>query len=136
MADWVAILGIVVGFLGGGGVVVTWVLYRKQEKRLRNAESVEKEVEALRKAVETLERNQVFYEERLKALQVLVVEKDSYISVLSAEKHALEVKHSKNKSAINKAHSCGFISCPNDCVVLEQRAKNEEEYAKRLEKFR
>lgn len=134
MADWISILGIVLGFLGGGGVVVTWILYRKQEKRLRNAEAVEKEVESLRKTVETLQLNQTFYEERLKALQALVVEKDTYIGVLSGDKHTLEVKHAKNKSAINLAHSCGFISCPDDCVVLRQRAKNDEEYAKRIEK--
>lgn len=73
-----------------------------------------------------------FYDGRLTEMQKLVVGKDAYINQLSQEKHTLEVKNSKNKSAMNKAYSCEHCSEVSLCPVLMQRAANEEEYLKSL----
>ena len=45
--DWLQIISIVFGVLGGSGALVTYLLYSKQLKRFKNAEAFEKEVQAL-----------------------------------------------------------------------------------------
>lgn len=87
-----------IGVIGGGSSVVMWVMFRKQTARIKNAEAVEKEVQSLRSTVETLQQQQEFYEERLKAMQELIIGKDNYISVISHDKQVLEVKHAKIKA--------------------------------------
>ena len=123
-----------VGVIGGGSSVVMWVMFRKQTARIKNAEAVEKEVQSLRSTVDALQQQQEFYEKRLKAMQELVIGKDNYIEVISHDKLVLEVKHAKNKSAINRAHECEF--CKGDsskCPVLAQKNKNDDEYLHSIE---
>lgn len=131
--DW-TILTSIISILCGSSTVITFMLYRKQQKRFKTAEAFEKEVTALRATVEILQQQVTFQEGRITDTQKLVINKDAYISQLSHEKHVLEVKHAKNKSAVNKAYSCSH--CPDAalCPVLIQRAANEEEYLKSLEK--
>lgn len=132
MSDFTTVLSLILGFLGGGGALVTYMLYRKQLKRFKNAEAVEKEVATLRSAIAAMEQNQKWYEERLASLQKLLLEKESYVEVLSKDKNFLEIKHSKNKGAINKAYECSFCPDTSKCPVLIQRSKNEDEYLKTL----
>lgn len=132
MSDFATILSLIFGFLGGGGALITYLLYRKQLKRFKNAEAVEKEVATLRGAIAAMEQNQKWYEERLSSLQKLLLEKESYVEVLSKDKNLLEIKHSKNKSAINKAYECKFCTDTAKCPVLIQRSKNEDEYLKTI----
>lgn len=132
MSDFTTVLSLILGFLGGGGALVTYMLYRKQLKRFKNAEAVEKEVATLRSAIAAMEQNQKWYEERLASLQKLLLEKESYVEVLSKDKNLLEIKHSKNKSAINKAYECSFCPDTSKCPVLIQRSKNEDEYLRTL----
>ena len=69
MSDFTTVLSLILGFLGGGGALVTYILYRKQLKRFKNAEAGEKEVATLRSAIAAMEQNQKWYEERLGSLQ-------------------------------------------------------------------
>lgn len=132
MSDFTTVLSLIFGFLGGGGALITYMLYRKQLKRFKNAEAVEKEVATLRGAIAAMEQNQKWYEERLSSLQKLLLEKESYVEVLSKDKNLLEIKHSKNKGAINKAYECNFCPDTSKCPVLIQRSKNEDEYLRTL----
>lgn len=133
-----AILQIVLGVLtviSSGSAIVIGLMFRKQTARVKNAEAVEKEVQALRSTVVSLQRQQEFYEKRLEAMQKLIIDKDNYIAVISHDKEVVEIKHAKNKSAINRAHECEF--CKGDtakCPVLAQRMRNEEEYLQSIEK--
>ncbi len=56
MSDFTTVLSLIFGFLGGGGALVTYMLYRKQLKRFKNAEAVEKEVATLRSAIAAMEQ--------------------------------------------------------------------------------
>lgn len=69
MGEVITIVTSIFGLLSGSGAFITFVLYRKQQKRLKNAEAVEKEVSTLRSTIETLQTNMKFYEERLNTLQ-------------------------------------------------------------------
>lgn len=129
--DW-TILTSLISVLCGSGTVVTYALYRKQQKRYKIAEAFEKEVVALKATVETMQTQLRFYDERLSEMQKLVVGKDAYISQLSQDKHLLEVKNARNKSAINKAHGCGHCANVSDCPVLRQKTANEDDYLKQL----
>lgn len=133
-----AILQIILGVLtviSSGSAIVIGLMFRKQTARVKNAEAVEKEVQALRSTVVSLQKQQEFYEKRLEAMQKLIIDKDNYIAVISHDKEVVEIKHAKNKSAINRAHECEF--CKGDtakCPVLAQRMRNEEEYLQSIEK--
>jgi predicted patatin/cPLA2 family phospholipase len=120
--------------LSGGSTVITLFMYRKQQKRFKTAEAFEREVDALKNTVEIMRKQQEFYESRLAELQKLIVNKDAYIEQLSRGSHIMEVKHAKNKSAINKAYECRFCEKTSECPVLIQRAKNEEDYLRKIEK--
>jgi uncharacterized membrane-anchored protein YhcB (DUF1043 family) len=129
--DWTIITSIL-SILCGSSTIITFILYRKQQKRFKTAEAFEKEVDALKNTVETMRQQLQFYDGRLAEMQKLVVGKDVYISQLTQDKHTLEVKNSKNKSAMNKAYSCDHCSDIALCPVLKQRAANEEEYLNSL----
>lgn len=119
--------------LTGGTAFYTFIMYRQQAKRFKTAEAFEKEVTALKSTIEGLQKQIEFQEGRLNEMQKTLVNKDAYIGTLTADKSVLEVKHAKNKSAINRAYSCSFCDSAANCPVLQQRALNEEEYLKRIE---
>ena len=129
--DWSLITSIL-SILCGSSTVMTFILYPKQQRRFKTAEAFEKEVDALKNTVETMRQQLQFYDGRLTEMQKLVVGKDLYISQLSQEKHVLEIKNSKNKSAMNKAYSCEHCTDISLCPVLIQRAANEEAYLNEL----
>lgn len=131
--DVVKILSIIFGSLSSITAIVTLFVYKRQEKRIKNSAAVETEVRTLRAALEQMERQVSWALEQLGITQTLVTQKDAYIEQLTKELHVLEVKHSRNKSAINEAYSCVFCEGKmNLCPVIIRRAKNEEEYTKRL----
>ncbi|MDR0541154.1 MAG: hypothetical protein LBH19_02955 [Dysgonamonadaceae bacterium] len=131
--DW-SIITSIITVLCGSSTIITFILYRKQQKRLITAEAFEKEVDALKSAVETMRQQLQFYDGRLTEMQKLVIGKDAYIEQLSKEKHVLEIKNAKNKSAINKAYECNHCTDISLCPVLMQRTINEEEYLKKISK--
>lgn len=134
MMDWTVISSVITA-LAASSTLITYILYRKQQKRFKTAEAFEKEVEALKVTVSTMREQLQFYDGRLNEMQKMVIGKDVYVSQLSEEKHTLEVKNSKNKSAINKAYSCEHCSDISSCPVLKQRAANEEEYLNSLKSW-
>lgn len=134
MNDFMQIFSLVFGFLGGSGALITFLLYRKQLKRFKNAEAFEKEVEALNKTVLILQQQIEWQGKQIEGMQRTDGEKNAYIAQLSADKHVLEIKHAKNKSAINKAYECPLCDDKANCPVLKQRAINEEEYLRKIEK--
>lgn len=117
----------------GGTAFYTFVMYRQQAKRFKTAEAFEKEVTALQSAMSGLQDQIRFQEQRLNEMQKTLINKDAYINTLSADKNLLEIKHAKNKGAINTAYGCNFCQKPSECPVLMQRARNEEEYLKHIE---
>lgn len=129
---------------GGGGV-----LFRRQQKRTKTAEAFRQEVDAMKVAIETMElsyKAQIeglkdFYKNqfdmaytRIDKLQSDLQKQDVMNSHLRSANDVLEVKHAKNKSAINRAHECAFCDTPANCPVLKQRSINEEEYLRSIEK--
>lgn len=117
----------------GGTAFYSLFLFRKQQGRFKNAEAFEKEVTALKQTIQTMQQQVEWQEKRLSEMQKLIINKESYIATLTADKSTLEVKHAKNKSAINRAYGCPFCDTPANCPVLMQRAQNEDEYLKRIE---
>lgn len=141
MSEWVVIITSVLGVLGGGGAFVSFILYRKQQKRFKTAEAFEKEVNALRAAVATLEAAQGVYETQLTAqsirideFQKTIANQDGQIRHIRNEKHTVEIKHAKNKTAINRAYECPFCEDKAACPVLKQRADNEEQYLREIQR--
>jgi TolA-binding protein len=128
---------IIVSFLtvvAGSSTFITLWMYRKQQKRFKTAEAFGQEVTALRATVQELREQIRFQEERINKTQELITSKDAYINQLSQEKHTLEIKNSRNKSAINKSYGCTYCPDISLCPVLVQRAANEEEYLNSLKK--
>ena len=124
----VSILSLVFGFLGSGSAFMTWLLYRGQSVRIKNAEAYEQEVNALRTEIEELRKAIEFERNERKKDGELITK----LGLLNRELHdrnfVSEIKNAKNKGAINKAYECPH--CPDSklCPVLQQRKRNEEEY--------
>lgn len=114
--------------------VINVVLYRKVDKRTKTAEAFEKEVLALSNAMESMKKHQGYTDNRLEWMQSELTKKDMYNSQLMKEKHTLEVKHSRNKSAMNKAYECTFCDDKSQCPVLMERRNNDEQYLAELKK--
>lgn len=128
--NWEIIITLATLILSSGALNI--VLYRKVDKRTKTAEAFEKEVSALSNTIEAMKKHQNYTDERLERMQGELTKKDIYNSQLMREKHILEVKHSRNKSAINKAYECEFCEDKSKCKVLKQRALNDEIYLKEL----
>lgn len=120
--------------VAGSGTFVSLLMYRKASKRQKNAEAFEKEVASLQ-AAQNVYKDQLNYQgSRIDALQREITTQDARMRELREDNNILEIKHAKNKSAINKAHECTFCNSIADCPVLRQRTKNEEEYVAQIEK--
>lgn len=134
MNEFMQIFSLIFGVLGGSGALITFLLYRKQLKRFKNAEAFEKEVEALNKTVLILQQQVEWQGKQIENMQRTIGEKDAYIVQLTADKHVLEIKHAKNKGAINRAYECTLCNDKAECPVLKKRAENEEDYLRKIER--
>lgn len=132
MANWLQIISLLFGLLGGGGAFVTYLLYSKQMKRIKSAEASEKEITNIRAGLDVMRDQISFQAGQIAALQKALIERETDNETLRKEKHVLEVKNSKNKSAMNKAYECKFCPDTSKCIVLIQRKQNEEDYLKTL----
>ena len=130
--NWEIIITLVSLVVSSG--VFNVILYRRVNKRTKTAEAFEKEVSALSGTIEALKKHQEYTDQRLERLQGELTKTDVYNSQLIREKHILEVKHSRNKSAINKAHECPFCDDKSQCPVIRQRTFNDELYLSELNK--
>lgn len=133
MESWIALVSAVLGFLGAGSSVVTFILFRKQSVRIKNAEAFEKEVSALRGEIEALKADLKFEREQREKDKELIIRVEDDNSALHAENRTLEIKNAKNKKAINQAYGCSFCNESSNCPVLMQRKKNEDEYLRELQ---
>lgn len=134
MNEFIQIFSLIFGVLGGSGALITFLLYRKQLKRFKNAEAFEKEVEALNKTVLILQQQIEWQGKQIENMQRTNGEKDAYIAQLASDKHVLEIKHAKNKGAINRAYECVLCNDKAECPVLKKRAENEEDYLRKIER--
>lgn len=133
MGDLISLLGIIFGFLGGGSALMTWLLYRRQSERIKNAEAFEKEVSALRSEIEEL-RKSVEFERKQREQDKEIISKLEIINTqLHAESNTLEIKNARNKKAINSAYGCTFCHDSSNCPVLKQRQQNEDDYLRELQ---
>lgn len=132
--EWYNILSIVLTFLGSGSAVVTWLLYRKQSVRIKNAEAFEREVEALRHEIEELRASVEFERSQREKDKELLAKADALNRQLRSEFNNVEIKNAKNKSALNKAYECTFCPDSSLCPALKQRKKNEDEYLVELQR--
>lgn len=64
MEIWVAVASGIFALLGGGGVVVSWMLFRKQSKRIKNAEADSAETKADAYEFEYLKERLIFAEQQ------------------------------------------------------------------------
>lgn len=121
--------------IAGSTTFITLFMYRKQTARTKNAEAFDKEVTALRVTVETLQKQVEWQAKQIIEVQSQVAAKDVHITQITREKHVLEIKHAKNKSAINCAYECTNRIAPDKCPVLLARAKNELDYVTEITKI-
>ncbi len=115
--------------LGGGGIV-----YHRQSKRSKTAEAFAAEVAALKASQEVWKEQIAFLNARVDDLQRIVLDQDTREHQLRDTVSVLEIKHAKNKSAINTAYGCCFCDTPAKCPVLIARTRNEDEYTAIIEK--
>lgn len=134
MEAWISIVSAVLGFLATGSSIVTFILYRKQSVRIKNAEAFEKEVAALRSEIDALKESLKFEREQREKDKEIIVRIETDNTKLHSENGTLEIKNARNKKAINQAYSCGFCQDTANCPVLLQRKKNEEEYLIELQR--
>lgn len=118
----------------GGTALYSLLLFRRQAKRFKTAEAFEKEVTALRSTIDGMQKQVAWQETRIVEMQKMLVDKDVYIATLSADKNTLEIKHAKNKGAINTAYGCTYCDNASNCPVLMRRTVNEEEFLKSIDR--
>lgn len=111
----------------------TFVAYRKEKRRGMQVETVSSEVTTLRATIDTMKSTVDWLNSRIDEMQKLIVSKDVYISELTKDKITLEIKNSKNKTAIHRALSCDYCNSTKTCPVLIQQREHDEEYLKRIE---
>lgn len=133
MLDFVSVLGVVFGFLGSGSAVLTWVVYRKQSLRIKNAEAYEKEVDVLRKEIAELRNAIEFERKQREADREVIVRLELLNSELRDKNDVAEIKNARNKKALNKAYECEFCPDSSKCPALVQRKRNEDEYLRELQ---
>ena len=121
--DWITLLYVAIPslFAGGGGV---WFIFYKQNKRLKTAEATAKEVEVLHEVVTTLQGEISRMQEKQKALEDRLTDKDGVISLLYRQIEDNNKKYHIKKMAINCAISCGVAN--NECPVLLKLAELEK----------
>lgn len=129
----ITIISCVLTFLSNGGTVISWLFYRRQSLRLKNAEAFEKEVQVLRDEVATLresvrEERELHKQDR-EMLQKVLGENRA----LSNELSIAELKQARLRGAIGAAHEC--TKCDTrECPVMRKHLVNEQIYLTELKK--
>ncbi len=124
------LIGYVVGIVGGSSVLMQWIFNRDTKK----IDNTAKEVASLQSVVTALQREIDNQSTRIDRLLNEITERETSLSILRKDKHTLEVKHAKNKSCINKAFACEYLTDKNKCPVLIARAENEKAWTEELER--
>ena len=126
-----SILGFISTILGAGGLLgfISYILFFRANKRIKNAEATEKEIANLQAAYELMKEQIAFQGEQITKLRVQIGERDMTIQQLYRDKSLHEIKYSQKKSAINKAHSCEHSAL---CPVLNKLQELEEAYYRKI----
>lgn len=126
METWVAIVSLIFNLLLGGGVVTTFLLYRKQSVRIKNAEAFSAEVAVLRAEVEELRKSLDFERRQREEDKKIIARVEALNSSLYLDKNGLEIKNALYKKAMNRAYECTFCGDSSKCPVLIQRKHNDD----------
>lgn len=99
---------------GTGGILgfASYFMFFKANKRIKNAEAQEKDLENLNSVIKILKEQVEYLNEELKKLKNRIGEKDELITTLYRERDIHEKKYSQKKSAINCAYTCERKECP------------------------
>lgn len=124
----------VITLLSGGSAFASFLLYRKQSTRIKTAEAFESEVKALRLEIDALKEQINFERTCREEDKKTILTLETHNTQLIEDKAATEIKHARNKKALNRAYECTHCASTNDCPVIKQRLVNEEEYLKELER--
>lgn len=136
MEAWVSIVSIIFNLLLGGGVITTFLLYRKQSVRIKNAEAFSAEVAVLRAEVEELRNSLEFERKQREEDKKIIARVEALNSALFNDKNGLEIKNALRKKAINRAYECEFCPDSSKCPVLIQRKFNDDNELKTLIKHK
>lgn len=127
-----AIVSLIFNLLLGGGVVTTFLLYRKQSVRIKNAEAFSAEVAVLRAEVEELRKSLDFERRQREEDKKIIARVEALNSSLYLDKNGLEIKNALYKKAMNRAYECTFCADSSKCPVLIQRKHNDDNELKSL----
>lgn len=136
MENWVAIVSLIFNLLLGGGVVTTFLLYRKQSVRIKNAEAFSAEVAVLRAEVEELRKSLEFERRQREEDKKIIVTLETLNTSLFHDKSGLEIKYALRKKATNRAYECTFCPDSSKCPVLMQVKYNDDNELKSLVKHK
>lgn len=132
MAEWISIISVIFNLLLGGGVVTTFILYRKQSVRIKNAEAFAQEVNVLRSEIDELRKSLEFERKQREEDKKVIARIELLNTQLFNDKSSLEIKNALYKKAMNRAYECTFCSESGKCPVLIQRKHNEDNELKTL----
>lgn len=132
MAEWISIISVIFNLLLGGGVVTTFILYRKQSVRIKNAEAFAQEVNVLRSEIDELRKSLEFERRQREEDKKVIARVELLNTQLFNDKSSLEIKNALYKKAMNRAYECTFCSESGKCPVLLQRKHNEDNELKTL----
>ena len=117
-----------------GTIIVNGFIFRRQSRRIKDAEARLKEAEAKTSEFESFKKRIQFYDEQFERMKEMMVSKDAAIVKLSSEKCEVQKENERNKRAINKAISCKLVTDNEECPVLAQKRKDSEKTHKNKEK--
>lgn len=132
MENWVAIVSLIFNLLLGGGVVTTFLLYRKQSVRIKNAEAFSAEVAVLRAEVEELRKSLDFERRQREEDKKIIAKVEALNTALFHDKSSLEIKYALRKKATNRAYECTLCPDSSKCPVLIQVKYNDDNELKSL----
>lgn len=89
MENWITLIGIVLTFLGGGSCVVSWVLYRRQSKQIKDAEASMAETKADSAEFNYLKERLIFAEQQNLEKEKRFAEQIAVVRQLNADKSEL-----------------------------------------------
>ena len=132
MDNLILILGLAVVV---GMIVLNGFIFRKQSRRIKEAEARIKEAEAKAKEIEVLkdtiaqmEKSIDFFYKNFERMKEIMKAKDDAIIELSHDKSEAQKENEMNKKAINQAISCEHVPDDKECPVLVQKRKDEKKH--------
>lgn len=89
MENWITLIGIVLTFLGGGSCVVSWLLFRRQSKQIKDAEASIAATKADSAEFNYLKERLIFAEQQNLEKEKRFAEQTAVVRQLNADKAEL-----------------------------------------------